>query len=184
MLQLGDASIYCRDEMCDRLGLHYARRTCGEDFRNKIKSEAKQKLKHNGRPRWRKLREGEEPPKDAEVRAYPDGSRSYAMTQPWHLSAPRALDHCIAKAVSKTYPKPIDVIFDEIQDDYGECDRRAVERHLKKLVDRGQLLRVDLGRRLSAYLRPGSSLVKDVTLMREQIEALYEQTFYGSRASP
>jgi hypothetical protein len=42
---------------------------------------------------------------------------------------------------------------------------------LARLVERGHILRIDLGQQLFAYLRPGSNLVGDISLMREQILA-------------
>ena len=97
---------------------------------------------------------------------------SKSKTEPWRRSAPKALDHSIAKAVSKVYPKPIDMILDEVINDYGDVNVRTLQYHLRKMIDRGHLLRIDLGRRLYAYLRPGSNMVNDVELMRDQIEAM------------
>jgi hypothetical protein len=61
----------------------------------------------------------------------------------------------------------------EVEEDYGECIDRTVARRLARLVKRGHILRIDLGRHLYAYLRPGSSLVNDVDLIREQLEAMF-----------
>ena len=106
---------------------------------------------------------------------------SKSKRAPWERSAPKALDHSIAKAVSKTYPKHLDAILREVEDDYGTGPTpsalyRAVQRHLAQLVTRGHILKIDLGRTLYAYLRPGSSLVSDVELMREQIENMIDST--------
>jgi hypothetical protein len=104
-----------------------------------------------------------------------DGLPSKSTRPAWQRPASKALDHSIAKATSKTYPKHLDAILRDVQDDYGSCEYRTVQRHLARLVERGHIIRVDLGRRLYAYLRPGSSLVRDVELMRDQIECLIEQ---------
>jgi len=143
---------WCRDERCDRLDLHPAHAISlqeGQDFSEKLKEEARAQLE------------------------------SKSKRPPWRRPCPKALDHSIAKAVSKTYPKHLDAILREVEDDYGlestpSALYRNVQRHLAKLVERGQILRVDLGRRLYAYLRPGSPLVHDVEMMREQIESLLE----------
>jgi hypothetical protein len=89
----------------------------------------------------------------------------------WQHPAPRALDHAIAKATSLIYPRHLDAIVQYVHADYGPCTSRAILRRLGRLVERGQILRIDLGRQLYAYLRPGSKLVGDVGLMREQILA-------------
>jgi predicted transcriptional regulator len=98
---------------------------------------------------------------------------STSPREPWKRSAPRALDHSIAKATSKTYPRHFKAILREVEEDYGECIDRTVARRLARLVKRGHILRIDLGRHLYAYLRPGSSLVNDVDLIREQLEAMF-----------
>jgi hypothetical protein len=142
----------CRDENCDRLDLHFAH----------------DEIEHTDEPlvlvywlEWGRARKM--------IRV------ARSRNQPWRKPAPKALDHSIAKAVSKTYPKPFNVILRDVKDDYGDCNRRTVERRLRQLVARGHCLRIDLGRRLFAYLRPGSSLVNDHELMREQLEDLVVQ---------
>ena len=77
-----------------------------------------------------------------------------------------------AKSISRTYPKPFHVILRDVEEDYGEVNPRTAQRRLKRLVERGHLLRIDLGRRLYAYLRPGSTMVHDADLMREQLDDL------------
>lgn len=89
----------------------------------------------------------------------------------WQHPAPRALDHAIAKATSQIYPRHSDAIVQLVRADYGPCTARAILRRLARLVERGHILRVDLGSQLYAYLRPGSNLVGDISLMREQILA-------------
>jgi len=137
--------MWCRDERCERIDLHFSHEIIGDGL----------------------------PPDD--------GSPSKSKRLPWQRPAPKALDHAIAKAVSKTYPKHLDAILRDVEDDYGSGPTqsalsRAVQRHLARLVERGHILKIDLGRRLYAYLRPGSSLVGDVDLMRDQIEGRIEST--------
>jgi len=94
----------------------------------------------------------------------------------WERPAAGALDHSIAKAVSLTYPRHFSAILQFVENDYGSCCMRMVQRRLRILVQRGHLLRIDLGRRLYAYLRPGSKLVNEIDLMREQCEAALPST--------
>src|SRR3990172_3495241 len=98
---------------------------------------------------------------------------SLAKRPPWRSPAPKALDHSIAKATSRTYPRHFDAILHEVEADYGDCNPRTVQRGLRKLVERGHILRIDLGRHLYAYVRPGSKLVNDIDLLREQIFDLF-----------
>jgi hypothetical protein len=97
---------------------------------------------------------------------------SRSATAPWKRSSPKGLDRSIAKATSQLYALPFEAILRHVENDYGTCIPRTVQRHLRTLVDRGHLLRIDLGRRLHGYLRPGSNMVNDLDLMREQIEAM------------
>jgi len=87
----------------------------------------------------------------------------------WQQAAPKALDHSIAKATSKLYPRHVRAIQQIVEDDFGPCTARTIQRRLGRLVERGHILRIDLGRSLFAYLRPGSPLVNDIELMREQL---------------
>jgi len=102
---------------------------------------------------------------------------SNSASVPWKRPAPKALDRSIAKATSKLYALPFEVILREVENDYGTCIPRTVQRHLRTLVARGHLLRVDLGRRLHGYLRPGSNMLNDLDLLREQVSSM---TSYAS----
>jgi len=102
--------------------------------------------------------------------------RSTSPLPKWKRQAPKALDHSIAKATSKTYPRHFDAIMKIVESDYGTCIDRTVHRRLKRLVQRGHILRIDLGRHLYAYLRPGSTLVNDVDLIREQCFDAFESS--------
>jgi len=99
---------------------------------------------------------------------------SHGRNPEWLRPAPKALDHSIAKAVSKTYPRHFNAILQVVESDYGSCNYQTVRRHLRRLIERGHVLRIDLGQQLYAYLRPGSPLVNDIALMREQLaDVLY-----------
>lgn len=111
----------------------------------------------------------------------PEPSSSSAKV-PWIRSAPEALDESITRAVSLTYPRVFTTIAQMVEEDYGSCNLRTVHRRLKRLVQRGHLLRIDLGKQLYAYLKPGSSLVNDVDLMREQCFDIFASS--ASSSSP
>ena len=161
--------------MCERMDLHAAHRLPkgqGQDFEKKVKKETREQL------RIRRKR-----------RANSKSDHPRPVLPPWKWAAPSALDHSIAKSVSKTYPKHLDAILDDVENDYGSAGStqgtlyRQVQRHLTKLVERGQILRIDLGQRLYAYLRPGSTLVRDVDMMREQIIEMIEVSSDRIRAT-
>jgi hypothetical protein len=97
-----------------------------------------------------------------------ESSRS-TIAEPWRRSAPLALSESITKATPSTHALPYEVLLREVENDYGECCSRTVQRHLRTLVERGHVLRIDLGRRLYGYLRPGSNMVNDLDLLREQV---------------
>jgi len=124
-----DPSRLCRDDECDRIGIHLAH----------------------------------------DVTRKPE--RKYKSVSPravWDRASPKALDHSIALATSKTYPRHFSAILQIVENDYGSCNYRTVARRLKRLVQRGHLLRIDLGQQLYAYLRPGSPMEREIDLMREQ----------------
>lgn len=137
----GNSGRLCRDENCDRLGIHLKHKVTRKDnFHVKEIS------------------------KSDEV--------------PWKRSAPMALDESITNAASVVYPKSFEAIMRDVEGDYGSLARsgdhassmRTVQRRLRKLVSEGHILRIDLGRRLFAYLKPGSNMTNDLDLMREQLE--------------
>jgi hypothetical protein len=108
---------------------------------------------------------------------------STSTREPWKRPAPRALDHAIAKATSKTYPRHFNAILREVEEDYGDCIGRTVARRLARLVKRGHILRIDLGRSLYAYVRPGSKLANDIDLVREQVENMFASSVSERRAN-
>lgn len=140
----------CRDEACDRLEIHLAHDV--------------------GKPVVQNTTGGKVP----RERGDDDDERSGSARLAWQRSAPKALTRAIARATSRTYPKHYDAILHEVQKDYGACNSRTVQRHLRRLVERGHVLQVDLGKRLFAYLRPGSKMAGDIDLLREQISDLMD----------
>lgn len=95
--------------------------------------------------------------------------KNFAGKSPWQMSAKKALTNAIAKATSITYPTHFKKLLDDVENDYGVCCDRQVYRALKILVERKQIIKMDLGGNLFAYVRPGSKLVNDPGLVREQI---------------
>jgi hypothetical protein len=95
---------------------------------------------------------------------------SKSRREPWRRSSPAALDHSIEQAISGAYPKAYEAVLRDVEYDYGSCCSRTVQRHLRRLVERGNILKIDLGRRLYAYVRPDSKLATyDVSFIREQV---------------
>jgi hypothetical protein len=92
----------------------------------------------------------------------------------WKRPSSKALDNAIAKATSKYWATHFGAILREVRNDYGTAEsehslERAVYRHLKKLVARGHIVKLDLGLSFAAYLRPGSKLLNDIDYLREQM---------------
>ena len=87
---------------------------------------------------------------------------------------PKALLGSIAKATSKAYPMNFSAIVREVVDDYGTCSERTIYRYLRKLIDRGQILKLDLGLSVDAYIRPKSRLLRDLPGLRDYMLGLLE----------
>ncbi len=100
---------------------------------------------------------------------------------PWVLPAPIALDESILRAVSDVVPRHFMAIVDLVQNDFGSLGdneysgQRRVHRRLRILADVGSVLRIDVGKRMFAYLKPTSRIARDVAfirdLMRDVIDA-------------
>jgi hypothetical protein len=142
----------CRDENCDLLGLH-AEHEVPEQVCEAEADQTDFPLEFAYWAKWHQARDA------AKLRLVP----------PWMQQAPEALDDSIIKATSQTYPKPFEVIMRDVEYDYGSCNMRTVQRRLRAIVQRGHVIRLDLGRRLHAYVRPGSNMINDLDLVREQI---------------
>jgi hypothetical protein len=91
----------------------------------------------------------------------------------WQRNDPRGLTGAVARATSKT-PKVIAEIIRDVRDDYGSVSDRSIYRHVKKLLERGQLIKVDIGLTFDAYIRPKSRMLKDVEAIRDFIEGEIE----------
>lgn len=94
-------------------------------------------------------------------------------------SDPKTLTGAVARAVSRT-PKVFREIVRDVVDDYGKVSpteasaERSIHRHLKKLVERGQIIKLDLGFTFAVYLRPKSRWLRDPEAIREYIEGEIE----------
>lgn len=96
----------------------------------------------------------------------------------WKRSAPKALDHSIMKATSRYKATHFGEILREVRADYGECEERTVYRRMKRLVERGNLIKVDLGLAFAAYLRPKSKLLSDIGWLAEHMADRLETKYY------
>jgi hypothetical protein len=92
----------------------------------------------------------------------------------WKKDDPTALTGAVARATSRAFPTHFAAIHRDVQDDYGPCSERSVYRHLAKLVERGHLLKLDLGLPCAAYIRPKSRLLRDVPAIREYMLGVIE----------
>lgn len=87
----------------------------------------------------------------------------------WKRSAPKALDHAIAKATSKHDVTHFGAILNEVRNDYGDCEERTVYRRLKRFVERGHMVKLDLGLSMAGYIRPKSKLLGNPDYLRERL---------------
>lgn len=97
----------------------------------------------------------------------------------WQRNDPKGLTGAVARAVDKTPKRFIEIVRD-VRDDYGNVTERSVYRHVKKLVERGHLIKLDLGLTFAAYIRPKARLLKDPEAMRDFIDGEIE---YGRGCS-
>ena len=80
-----------------------------------------------------------------------------------------ALLEILATKVTRAVPKSSAMLYNDTINDYGSVNKRTFYRYLEQLIERGLILRVDLGQRLYAYLHPSSTLADDTDLLLEQI---------------
>lgn len=92
-----------------------------------------------------------------------------------------ALSESILRLVNGThFAVGFSDVFHHVLNDYGSTTRRAVHRHLRRLVDKGDILQVDLGYTLAvgfnaqrvrcAYLNIWSRWIRDRDVLREALE--------------
>ena len=73
---------------------------------------------------------------------------------PWQQPDPSGLINSIMKATSVTRPKWFQEIAQDVRDDFGNITDRSIWRGLKKVVERGHLIKLDIGLAFHAYIRP------------------------------
>lgn len=103
-----------------------------------------------------------------------------SVREPWLLTSVVALDESIERAVCKLNVGSFGTIVNEVENDFGslgpteESGIRRVHRRLAELVRAGRVLRIDVGGRLFAYLRPKSRIADDLDFLRESIKSLMD----------
>lgn len=106
----------------------------------------------------------------------------YRARPVWTQADPRALARSICKATSKRVPTHFSAIASYVRNDYGQVTDRTVYRGLAKLVDRGCVLKLDVGFSFAVYLRPKSPLEHDHELIRDYILGIVEMNATTSTA--
>lgn len=86
---------------------------------------------------------------------------------PWQRDDPKALTGAVARATK--YPTHFAWILRDVLDDYGPVSERSVYRYIAKLVERGQLIKLELGLSFAVYVRPRSRWLKDLDTCREYV---------------
>lgn len=100
---------------------------------------------------------------------------------PWLQPSAEALDESILRATSDHKPHLLAQIAPIVENDYGKIAEneasvfRQLQRRIKRLCDAGVLLRVDLGKRLYAYISPNSRMLSDVDAIREQVMESFDR---------
>jgi len=104
--------------------------------------------------------------------------RPRSQQKPWLLTSPGALDDSIERAVCRLSVSSFNAIVNEVENDFGslgpteESGFRRVHRRLTALIRMGRVLRVDVGGRLFAYLRPQSRIADDLEFLRDRVKDL------------
>jgi hypothetical protein len=93
-------------------------------------------------------------PKHRRARRQPQAHHRPKPDAPWKRSDRHALLTSIMKSTSGRVPKWFQEIAPDVRDDYGNVTDRTIWRGIKTLVERGHLLKLDLGLAFAAYMRP------------------------------
>jgi len=101
--------------------------------------------------------------------------------EPWKLmNSPEALDESIMRVINRLNVASFQAIFHEVENDFGSIGAtpntgdRTLHRHLVMLCRAGRLLRVDVGQRMYAYLKPSAKFAKDVEFVRDILDSWQE----------
>jgi hypothetical protein len=89
--------------------------------------------------------------------------------------------NCVARATSKYHPRVFSEIYRDVIDDYGPVTLRTVHRYVARLVERGQLLKLDVEFDSFVYLRPKSKLASNFEAIRERLLGEHEVQAIGRR---
>lgn len=92
----------------------------------------------------------------------------------WLKDDPEGLQESVRRAVPKTLPTNFSAIVDKVTNDYGSVTERTIYRHVRRLVERGELLKLNLQLGFAAYARPTSKLIADLGSMREIMTGLVD----------
>lgn len=112
-----------------------------------------------------------------------DGRVFKPLRDPWTSHSSNALDDSILRATSDCVPRTLAQLVPLVEDEYGRIAEtdisafRRMQRHLRRLSDAGQVLQVDLGKRMFAYVAP-SARVRDADAIRERILSELEKSLH------
>lgn len=84
----------------------------------------------------------------------------------WQQDDPAALADSVLKSVGEQ-PTMMQWIARDVRDDYGTVTDRTIYRHVRRLVQEAQLIKLDLGLAFAAYIRPKSRLLSDPQALRD-----------------
>lgn len=109
-------------------------------------------------------------------RRRPPSRRTFQGFEPWKVTCSDALRDSTLRAVSAHEPRSFSTVLSHVQEDYGSCCPRSVHRHLVRLRVAGDIVRMEFGphRRICAYLKSGSRLVREPSLVLDHILSFRE----------
>lgn len=93
---------------------------------------------------------------------------------PWRVADPAGLSEAVLRAVPPTLPTHFSAIYDGVRNDYGSVHERTVYRHIRKILRRGELIKVNLRLGFAAYIRPKAKLLADLSTMRDVVESMVD----------
>lgn len=100
---------------------------------------------------------------------------------PWQKRDAEGLRDSILRAIGAR-PMMISWISRDVRDDYGSCNDRTIYRYVRRLVDTGAIVKVDLGLHFCVYVQPGARALKDRESLRDYMLSQVEVTRCGKKA--
>lgn len=100
----------------------------------------------------------------------------------WSLDDQEGLRQCVLRATSTAEPVCFGQIFRNVTDDYGKVSERTVYRYVAKSVDSGEIVKIDLGLPMAAYVKPGSHWLRDRAALREYMSDYLDYHDYSQDA--